>query len=417
MIPQYLKEKSFSKYYKLVTVSVLLLSLLPELPALLCVAALFVFYLVHCRKNKLQINISKTGGIIIIYDIFALVSVIWSGSRISTLYYAFMWLCAFALFLIISGLSDTREKIENIVLCLVGSAAANSVLAILQMSLMAVGKSQFFPSPLYERLDLWFARLVNYPLFFESAPDRVSGCFANPLAFSAFLVLIFPLSVFCAFYGATKKRRWFSIASSVLIFFGLLFTFLRGSVVAVVLSLMMLSFAGKKPAKFMSGIASAASISMLIIIYLRRGITASQDISTNYRLPIWKACLNSFLSKPVGLGAGSENVRRMLFDNGLELVNAHNLPVEILTELGVAGLLIFAVLVTLTVRDLFLIYNCGGWYKRYATAFGASLVGFFAMSLFESTLDLPKEISYFVIVLACIEATKKLAVKQYGKLK
>ena len=156
---------------------------------------------------------------------------------------------------------------------------------------------------------------------------------------------------------------------------------------------------------------------MLVIIYLRRGITTSQDISTNYRLPIWKACINSFLTTPIGLGAGSDNVRKMLFKNGLHFANAHNLAIEIITELGVAGLLIFSVIIILLVRDLFLIYDCGGWYKRYATAFGASMAGFFAMSIFESTLNYPKEIIYFVIILACIDATKKLALNAKGKLK
>jgi O-antigen ligase len=195
-----------------------------------------------------------------------------------------------------------------------------------------------------------------------------------------------------------------------------MFTFLRGSVVAVVLSLMMLSFAGKKPAKFMSGIAGIASVTMLVIIYLRRGITTTQDISTNYRLPIWKTCINAFLSQPYGLGGGCDNVRKMLFENSLFFANAHNLLIEIAAELGIAGLLVFAVLVIIVIRDLFLIYDCGGWFRRYATAFGASLVGFFAMSVFESTLNLPKEIMYLVIILACVDATKKLAQIKSGKV-
>ncbi len=416
MIPQYLREKSYPTFYKLITLSVLALSLLPEIPALLCVFVFFAFYLAHCIKSKSRTSVSKTGVLVLIYCILTLSSIMWASVKINTIYFSAVWLCAFALFVIISDLTDTKEKIENIVLCLIGSAALNSVVAIIQMCFMAVGKSKYFPSPIYESLDFWISHIIKYPLFSEPAPDRVSGCFANPLAFSTFLVLIFPLSMFFCFYGATKKRRAFSVVSSVIIFLGLMFTFLRGSVVAVVLSLMMLSFAGKKPAKFMSGIAGIASVTMLVIIYLRRGITTTQDISTNYRLPIWKACINTFLSQPYGLGGGCDNVRKMLFENSLFFANAHNLLIEIAAELGIAGLLVFAVLVIIVIRDLFLIYDCGGWFRRYATAFGASLVGFFAMSVFESTLNLPKEIMYFVIILACVDATKKLAQIKSGKV-
>ena len=78
-------------------------------------------------------------------------------------------------------------------------------------------------------------------------------------------------------------------------------------------------------------------------------------------------------------------------------------------ELGVIGLALFAVALFIVARHLWRIYRCGGWYKRYAVAFSASLIGFFTMSMFEHTLCYPKEIIYFVIILGCVEATDKIA--------
>lgn len=409
LIPQYIKDKSFSSYYKLVTLAVLFISLLPELFAIGSVILLFLAYLVDNFIRGSRVRIDKTGMLIIFYNLFCIFSIIWAKIKVDTAHTAFVWLCGLAVYLIIYNLSDSREKIENLVLCLVGSAAANSLVGIVQMSLMAIGKGEYFPSPLYGGIDSRFYALTNYPHFAEPTADRVSGCFSNPLALSAFLVIALPLAVFCAYYGATKKRKIFSVICSVMIFFGILFTFLRGTVVAVILSLMMLSFAGKKPAKLMSALAAGSSLAMLVVIFLRRGITSSQDISTNYRIPLWKTCINNIIAYPYGLGAGSENVRRLLFANSQYFENAHNLIIEILLETGLVGIAVFAVILVLTGRSLLRIYRCGGWYRRYATAFSASLTGFLTMSMFEHTLCYPKEIIYFIIILGCVGATHRLA--------
>ena len=415
MLPQFMRSKSYSAFYKLLAVGIFLLCLLPEILALLLSVVLFIFFLFDKQRERSRIALDTNGVFLIGYDFCILATIFWAKIQANTAYTFIMWLCAFAVFIIIMNLCDTKLKIENIMLCMVGGAGACSAVAVVQMFFMAVGKSGFFPSPLYSRFDSFFSRLVNYPIFVEAAQDRVSGTFQTPLALSTFLVMAFPLAVFLCFYGKTVKRKRFAIIASGLIFFGIMFTFLKGTVVAVILSLMTLSFAGKKPAKIMSGVAAVSSVTILLVIYLRRGITAAQDISTANRIILWKECLNIFLSHPFGIGAGSDNVRQFLFADSLYLVSAHNLFIEILTETGVVGILIFAVMGFVSVRNIFNLYDCGGWYKRYATAFASSLLGFSAMSLFEHTLCFPTEMIYFAALLALIDATKRIAVKK-GKL-
>ena len=409
MIPQYLKEKNFSAYYKLVTIAVLTISLLPELLAVGSVIVLFLAYLIDNFVRGSKIRTGVSGTLLMIFDLFCLFSILWARIKVDTAFTVFVWMCGLAVYFIIFNLSDTKEKIENLVLCLVGSAAANSLVGIAQMSFMAVGKKELLPSPLYERVDSWFYALTNYPNFSEASADRVSGCFSNPLALSTFLVLALPLAVFCAYYGASRKRRTFSVICAVMIFFGILFTFLRGTVVAVILSLMMLSFAGRRPAKLMSGLAAGSSLAMLIVIFLRRGITSSQDLSTGYRTSLWRVCIENIIAYPFGVGAGSENVRRLLFANSQYFENAHNLLIELMLETGIVGIAVFMLLLIHAGRQLLRIYRCGGWYRRYATAFAASLTGFLAMSMFEHTLCYPKEIIYFIIILTCVEAVDRLA--------
>ena len=415
MIPQFMKSKEYSAFYKLLAVGILLLSLVPEIFALVLSVILFLSFLFYQKQHTESISLGFNGIFLISFDFFMLITMIWSRVMVNTAYTFIMWLCAFAVYIIILNLCDTRQKIENIMLCFVGSAGACSAVAILQMFFMAIGQSRFCPSPLYTRFDSFFSRITGYPIFVEAAPDRVSGTFQTPLALSTFLVMAFPLAIFLCFYGKTVKRKRFAIVVSVLIFFGIMFTFLKGTVVAVILSLMTLSFAGKKPAKIMSGVAAASSVTILLVIYLRRGITAAGDISTANRVLLWRTCFSIIAQNPLGVGAGSDNVRTLLFENNLYLVSAHNLFIEILMETGFVGFLLFIIMSAISIRNIFNLYDCGGWYRRYATAFAASLIGFAAMSFFEHTLCFPTEMLYFAMLLALVDATKNIAIKK-GRL-
>ena len=416
MIPQFMKDKTYPAFYKLFAVGILALSLMPEIAALACAVILFLLFLIIYRRDHSRVSLDTNGRFLTAYCFLILISIFWAKLQANTAFTFIMWLCAFAVYVIILNLCDTKEKVENIMLCTVGSAGACSVVAILQMFFMAIGKAGIVPSPLYARFDSFFSRITDYPVFIEAAQDRVSGTFGTPLALSTFLIIAFPLAVFLCFYGKTVKRKRFAIAVSFLIFFGIMFTFLKGTVVAVILSLMTLSFAGKKPAKFMSAIAGVSSVTMLLVIYLRRGITAAQDISTANRVTLWRTCLQIFKEHPFGVGAGSDNLREYLFAEKLYFVSAHNLFVELLTETGIVSFVLFIAMAVISVRNIFNLYDCGGWYKRYSTAFSASLIAFSAMSLFEHTLYYPTEVIYFAVLLALIDATKHIAIKK-GRLK
>ncbi len=389
---------------------------LPEYASIIILIILFPFFLHYSKKNE-KLYLGGTGRMFAAFAGYVLLSFIWSQNVFCSVSSGIIWAFGFLAFLLTAELSDTKEKIENIILCMIGSAAVNSAVSILQMIFMAAGKSEYFPSPLYRTLDRWVYSVFSIDVFLEETPDRVSGCFDSPLILATFFVMIFPLAAFGCFYMTTKKRRIFSVVSCVLIFFGIMFTFLRGAVIAVIVSFMLLAFTGKKPAKIMSGVAFASAIIWMIVIFERRGVSASQDISTIDRFALWEVCLSSVSGKfLLGLGAGSANVSDFLLSNGIFYANAHNLYVEFLAEIGVVGLLAFAALAAAAVADVAHVYKCGGWWKRFAVALLSSLAGLFVMSVFDHTLWTPKEIIYFAVILGCISASKR-ATRKSGKIR
>ncbi len=416
MVPQFLKEKDCSFDYKFMTAAVFFAGFLPEYVSIIILIILFPLFLHYNHKKNEKLYFGRTGRMFSVFAGFVLLSFVWSQNMFYSVSSGIIWAFGLLAFLLASNLSDTREKIENLILGMIGSAAVNSAVSILQMIFMAAGKSKYFPSPLYRTLDKWVYSLFSVDMFFEETPDRVSGCFDSPLVLATFFVMIFPLAAFCCFYATTKKRRIFSVVTCVLIFFGIMFTFLRGAVIAVIASFMLLAFTGKKPAKIMSGVAFASAVVWMIVIFERRGVSSSQDISTMDRFALWEACLSSVSGKYLlGLGAGSGNVSDLLISNGIFYSNAHSLYVEMLAEIGIVGILVFAAFIAVAVADIALIFKCGGWWKRFAVALLSTLVGLFAMSVFDHTLWTPKEIIYFAVILGFISAAKRAAQKS-GKL-
>lgn len=413
---EYLKEKNYSIYYKLLTIAILFGSLLPDFIALIFVILLAVYFLMQPDRRR-AITTGRTARAMAVYSVFMLLSAAWAQAKLASIAMGVTWICALLVFLLVASMSDSRDRLENIMLCYIGTAALNSAVAIVQMTFMAIGKSEYFPSPIYEKADTLILNLLRYNVFFEETVDRASGCFNSPLALATFLVTAFPLAAFCAFYAKNKKRRILSVIGGAFIFFGIMFTFLRGAAVAVVLSFMMLSFAGRKPAKFMSGSALVVAVILLAVLFERRGVAASEDLSTNYRFELWKVCFAAFREHPIlGLGAGSSNVNEYLLSKGVEFSHAHNLIIEVITEGGIIGALIFASFAVVIISDILYLSRKHGWYKKYTIAFLSSLTGLMAMSIFESTLSTVKEIIYFAVILGCIAAIKRAYKRNEAKL-
>lgn len=412
MIPQYLREKGFPLSYKVLTLAVVFISLLPELSIPFLVLLFLPFFYKTVSNDGKKQNVTRLYKAYIVYALFVSVSFIWAQHMFPSLIKGAMWFILLLAAVYVVCLSDTKEKIENIMLCMIGSAALNAVVSIIQMAFMAIGKSKYFPISFYRPLDekLLAAMSVAYPI--DSIHDRVTGFFDSPLILATFFIIVFPLAAFCCFYASTKKRRLFSMLSCALIFFGILFTFLRGAVAAIIVSFMILAFTGKKPAKVMSVIAMISAFIMLVVIFLRRGVSTAADISTTHRLHIWAVCLQSIKEKPLlGIGSGAFNVSEYLAGAGYDFPNSHNLFIEILTEEGIVGFALFAVLIVVIMLNIYNIYKCGGWWKRFAVALVSSFAGFFTMSLFDYTLYTPKEMLYFLIVVGMVEAAFEVAPK------
>ena len=101
----------------------------------------------------------------------------------------------------------------------------------------------------------------------------------------------------------------------------------------------------------------------------------------------------------------------MLFRSlGINRTHAHNLFLEIATEGGIVGIAMATSIIIIFARNLIKLYKLkNNAYRPYAVLYTSSLIGFVMMSLYEHTLQSPKEMMLFFILLGFTEATLRMA--------
>lgn len=113
----------------------------------------------------------------------------------------------------------------------------------------------------------------------------------------------------------------------------------------------------------------------------------------------------------VGMGAGTENIHQEIIARiGINRTHAHNLFLEVATEGGIIGTAIAVFIIVVFAKNLFkLFYLKNNAYRPYAVLYTSSIIGFITMSLYEHTLQSPKEMMIFFVLLGFTEATLRMA--------
>ena len=82
---------------------------------------------------------------------------------------------------------------------------------------------------------------------------------------------------------------------------------------------------------------------------------------------------------------------------------------------GLISILFFVAVLSLLVYDLFYLLRSGRKWRRMGVAYLASLAGFLVFSVFEFSLQTPKELQYFMLFLGLVEASKRLCQKSMAE--
>ena len=355
------------------------------------------------------------GKVFLVYMCYMMISFLWSDTKIFSILVPLLWMGMFLGDIFLSNLIDRRERLRQAMFFLTIGAAAVSVVALLQM--LCIKLKIPFPIPFWKDVDHFIFKFLPFSIVTDFVSTRASATFDNPLILAAYLIIILPVSIYSLF---ELKEKWQRITAGVcvlLIFGGIAATYSRGAYLAVIVMLVVLMFLGKKQAV---GIAALFAGILLILpqsVYQRLFAILQLDVSTVTRLAIWGGCLKVFTENPLfGVGAGTENVTNLLQNRfGINQPHAHSLYFELLVEGGLISILFFVAVLSLLVYDLFYLLRSGRKWRRMGVAYLASLAGFLVFSVFEFSLQTPKELQYFMLFLGLVEASKRLCQKSMAE--
>ncbi|MFR7597695.1 MAG: O-antigen ligase family protein [Acutalibacteraceae bacterium] len=394
--------------WRMALITLLCAAFLPEYIAPVFTLSTFLVFKRYFSQTKQKARIGTVGKVFLVYMCYMMISFLWSDTKIFSILVPLLWMGMFLGDIFLSNLIDRRERLRQAMFFLTIGAAAVSVVALLQM--LCIKLKIPFPIPFWKDVDHFIFKFLPFSIVTDFVSTRASATFDNPLILAAYLIIILPVSIYSLF---ELKEKWQRITAGVcvlLIFGGIAATYSRGAYLAVIVMLVVLMFLGKKQAV---GIAALFAGILLILpqsVYQRLFAILQLDVSTVTRLAIWGGCLKVFTENPLfGVGAGTENVTNLLQNRfGINQPHAHSLYFELLVEGGLISILFFVAVLSLLVYDLFYLLRSGRKWRRMGVAYLASLAGFLVFSVFEFSLQTPKELQYFMLFLGLVEASKRL---------
>ena len=202
---------------------------------------------------------------------------------------------------------------------------------------------------------------------FSELAGRVVSFWSNPNVLACYLLVAFFVSFGCLIGRKNKKIKFLSFVAFWLSAVCLVLTWSRGAWVSValvfVVTLLILSHKSI-PWVILMIAAIVAAFFLLPNTFVERvtSIVSFSDSSVLYRINIWKGCAALIRSCfMTGVGVGEVAFAEVYGDfalSGIESApHAHNLFLQITIELGIAGLLVFAVLILMLLRSSFSLFR------------------------------------------------------------
>ena len=236
---------------------------------------------------------------------------------------------------------------------------------------------------------------------FGDIGGRVTSLFSNPNILAVYLLLYFPLSLWATFSAQSRGRlRIFYAVTAAFAAVCILLTWSRGAWLGLFLEcLLFLLLRSKKSRLVALFLPPIALLSVPVLPQNFRGRLFSigdlGESSIRYRLQTWKGTWRMLESHPVGIGVGEWAWRIVYPPHAVSgtrtVMHAHNVFLQVATELGGVGVLIF-----------FLLVGISFWYGIKKRNFAAltAVAGTLVMGLFDHLWYYPGMMIPFWSILA-----------------
>jgi O-antigen ligase len=243
---------------------------------------------------------------------------------------------------------------------------------------------------------------------------RAFGVFPDPHMLSFFLGMILPFPL--AYFLLVKKRQLSLFMVAAFLFLVLLLTFSRGGYLGVLAALAAMLILGWR--FFDSGrklkIAAAGFLILFVLLVFAQPVLDRffssfflSEGSSIGRLAIWQRSWQVFLEHPfLGVGLGNFSKEFDPLATYRNPITSHNLYLDILTETGLFGLLVWILLLAGSFYQVWKFVKKNKELPFLALGLFGSLAYFSIHSVFESAVFNPIIISFFLMILALVNNLK-----------
>lgn len=357
------------------------------------------------------------------------VGVLWSGHKFNSISVSLIWVLMFFGFLFVSNLINSKERLEEVLFASTLCGGVAGAVGIGQMILFHYGDIIAAPlktglNPFWRSLDLFLAKLCVYKILpaniVEILPqqlpfytdNRANATFSNPVFFACFMIMVLPFAVYCFFYLKDKRKKWISLACTIVIVCGLALSYSRAPYLALGITAFVLLFMGRKQA-FKILATTPVLLFLLPSGVYKRLLTLlnTNDVSITTRTSVWDICIETLKKKWVfGMGPGVENVRGILYSLNPPIYqpHAHNVFLQLFLEGGIFGVSVFFALIIWVIAGLMKLCIRSKEGRPLGVALLASFAGFLTCGITDYVLYGPKILQYFMMILGLTLAAKKI---------
>lgn len=425
------KIKGLAKRYKTnpgwywLLATLFLFPILPEYLSLIFLLVSFVVFKKNWGKLGNKAKLGDIGKILFIYMGYMVISAIWSKTHVLSGLIGMMWLGCFLIYVFIANSVNTRLKLKNAITLVNISAGIIGAIAILEVVTYNLtrhfGWDHFIvPNPFYYYFNNYIYSLIPVSIINDKFVTRASATFDNPLILATYLVTTIPFCTFGSVYFKHSINRKISRLCLLLAIGGIISTSSRGAYLAAIFAIIAM-ITGASTKQMFKKVFPFVVILMVTVpfgLFLRYKNTPAGDFSASNqnRFEIWLSSLDMFVHHPIlGLGAGTDNVHTLLEQtyNLPKKPHATSLYLELLAEGGIIGAVLFFTTIYFVIKTIIKTFKTNNKTDRtYNFLYISSLLGFLVISMFEFTLQSPKEIMMLFTLLGFVEATHRISTHQ-----
>lgn len=318
----------------------LLLPFLPTmtLAALMCLVLFSCLVKFFCGKRVLKLSLIDLP--VFIFAILTLFGGIFTRSS-SSANKMLLMVCFIAAYFVVKNLIRSRALLKKCLSAIAFSGAIVSIYGILENFIGT-------PSVIWQDMS-----------DFGEIKGRVVSTFANPNVLGEYLILVIPITVALAITAKSVKERFAFACGAAFDVFCLVLTWSRGAWLGFAVSTVVFLLLADKRCMtagilLLPPVAVAISLSDSVTNRIASIFTHS-DTSSSYRIGIWKGVWKMLSDvSPYGIGIGEGAFATMYPSyalRGIETApHSHSLYLQILTELGISGAVMFIIFVFILVQ-------------------------------------------------------------------